>query len=224
MTKQRYFCLVLCAAMIAVLGFSVLAQEKNVLPELSVSKIKLGDRASARVFLEGYSARKQDDGRPAFFFYNKFGTQVMKLTGASYEDPFFIMEIEVFAVDKSYQTQHYVAEKIGFFQTEKKIFIGYQQSAASMLIGLPGVTRNDQIGPKDVIKKKGEPTERIKTGDDETVTYNLANVELPDESDATKTSRFSYFARYEFHKNNLMKFTLKISSDKEKNERLGLKL
>jgi hypothetical protein len=224
MTKQRYFRLVLCAAMIAVLGFSVLAQEKNNLPELSVSKIKLGDRASAKVFLERYSARRQDDGRPAYFFYNKFGTQVMKLTAASTEDPFFIMEIEVFAVDKSYQTQHYVAEKIGFFQTEKKIFIGYQQSAASMIIGLPGVTRNDIIGPKDVIKKKGAPTERVKTGDDETVTYNLASVELPDENDANKMTRFSYFARYEFHKSNLTKFTLKISSDKEKDERLGLKL
>lgn len=221
MTKQRYFRLALALAMIAVLGFSVPAQEKNNLPELSVSKIKLGDRASARAFLEGYSARKQDDGRPAFFFYNKFGTQVMKLTAASYEDPFFITEIEVFAVDKSYQTQHYVAEKIGFFQTEKKIFIGYQQSAASLLIGLPGVTRNDIIGPKDVIKKKGEPTDRVKNGDAETVTYNLANVELPDENAVNKTSRFSYSARYEFVKNNLVKFVLKISPSKENEEKLG---
>lgn len=215
MTKQRYFRLALCVGVIAVLGFSVSAQEKNNLPELSVSKIRLGDRASAKGFLEGYSPRRQDDGRPAFFFYNKFGTQVMKLTAASVEDPYFIMEIEVFAVKKSYQTQHYVAEKIGFFQTEKKIFIGYQQSAASMIIGLPGVSRNDIIGPKDVIKKKGEPTERVKTGDDEIVTYNLASIELPDENAANKTSRFSYFARYEFYKNNLQKFTLKISTEEK---------
>ena len=215
MTKQRYFRLAFALAMIAVLGFSVSAQEKNNLPEMSVAGIKLGDRASAKAFLSGYSARPSADGRPNYFFYNKFGTQVMHLLGASFEDQYFITEIEVFSVGKSYQTQHYVAEKIGFFETEKKIFIGYQQSVASMIIGLPGVTRNDRIGPNDVVKKKGEPLERAKNGDDETVSYSMTNIELPDENAANKMSRFDYSARYEFYKNRLKKFTLKISGEEQ---------
>ena len=131
----------------------------------------------------------------------------MKLIGVSTEDPYFITEIEVFAVGKSYQAKHYVAQKIGFFETENKIFIGYQQSVASMLIGLPGVTRNDMVGPKDVLKKKGEPTEHNKTGDDETVTYKLPDIEL---KEGDKTTRFDYTADYEFHKNKLKKFSFKI--------------
>ena len=210
MTRQRYFRLALCLCLITALQFLYAAHAQTKNPEMSVAGIKLGDRASAKAFLADYTPRQLDgdDKRPAFFFYNKFGTQVLKLVGASQDDPYFITEIEVFSVGKSYQTKHYVAQKIGFFETENKIFIGYQQSVASMLIGLPGVSRNDMVGPKDVIKKKGEPTEHNKTGDDETVIYNLPDIQI---ADGDKTNRFQYTANYEFHKNKLKKFSFKIA-------------
>jgi hypothetical protein len=221
MKKQRYYCLAVCLSIIAVLGFNARAQENKLKPELTVAGVILGNRPSAKTFLTGYSPRQTEDKRVAYFFYNKYGTQVMKLVAASAEDPFYITEIEVFAVGRSYQTQHNVQEKIGFFETESKIFIGYQQSVASMIIGLPGVTRNDQIGPKDVIKKKGAPTEQTKTGDDETIIYNLPGIDLPDEKDLSKTVRYDYEARYEFSKNKLKKFNLKISAPKTGDEKPG---
>jgi hypothetical protein len=186
---------------------------------MSVAGIGLGDRESARAFLADYSPGMLEDGRPAYYFYNKYGTQVMKVTAASFEDRFFVTEIEVFSVGRSYKKGHYHAEKIGWFITESKIFIGYKQSVRSMLIGIPNVSRGDMIGPKDVVKKKGEPTGREKTGERETVTYDLPDVEIKDETTENKTKRFSYFARYEFNKNKLKKFTLKISPRSESEEK-----
>lgn len=205
MTKQRYCRLAMCLAMIAVLGFYASAQEANIQPELSVAGIKLGDRDTAKAFLSGYSPRKTDDGRVAYFFYNSYGTQVMKLTAASAEEPYFITEIEVFAVGKSYQTQHYVADDLGVFTTESGIFIGYKQSASSMLFGAANKT-----GAKGLVKKLGAPTSQEKTGDDEIITYNLSRIKLPGE-----TAEFDYYARYEFSKNKLKKFIFKISSTKK---------
>jgi hypothetical protein len=201
MTKQRYFRLALCAGVIAVLGFNALAQGANTLPELSVAGIKLGDRESAKAFLNGYSLRKGADGRFAYFFYNSLGTQVMKLTAQSAEEPYFITEIEVFSVGRSYLEQHYVAKDLGAFTTESGIFIGQKASVSSVMFGVP-----NRIGPKDVVKKKGEPTNREKTGKDESIIYALANMKLP-------AGEFDYTARYEFSKNKLKKFSLKISSD-----------
>ena len=203
MTKQRYFRFALCAGVIAVLGFSALAQEKNTLPELSVAGIKLGDRDSAKAFLNGYSMRKQDDGRFAYFFYNEFGTQVMKLTATSAEEPYFITEIEVFTVGRSYQEQHYVAKDMGAFTTESGIFIGQKASVSSVMFGVP-----NRIGPKDIVKKKGEPSKQEKNGKDETIMYALPNIKL-------SGGEFDYDARYEFSKNKLKKFSLKIV-EKEK--------
>ena len=207
MTKQRYCRLTFGLAMIAVLQFLLVfaaqAQDAKALPELSVAGVKLGDREKAKAFLAEYQPRRGDDGRPNYLFYNKFGTQVMRLAAASYDDPYFIMEIEVFAVGKSYQTKNFVADKIGFFETESKIFIGEQQSASSLIFGVA-----NRIGAKDLVKKKGAPTEQIKTDDRETITYNLSGIELSGES---KTNRYDYSARYEFYKNRLKKFTLKIS-------------
>jgi hypothetical protein len=205
MTKQRYFRLALCVSVIAVLGFSALAQEKNTQPELSVAGIKLGDRESAKAFLTGYSMRKQDDGRFAYFFYNSYGTQVMKLTAKSAEEPYFITEIEVFTVGRSYLEQHYVAKDLGTFTTESGIFIGQKGSVSSMVFGVP-----NRIGPKDIVKKKGEPTDKKKIGKAETITYASPNIKLPG-------GEFDYTASYEFSKNKLKKFSLKISA-KEKSK------
>lgn len=215
MLKQRYYSRTLFAAMIAVLlfAFEINAQEKIATPELSVSGIKLGDRASAKAFLTGYSPRTEPDGRPAFYFYNKFATQVVKLTSKSFDDPYFITEIEVFAVGRSYQDRHFQTEKIGYFTTENGIFIGFRQGALSIIVGIPGVDRRERIGPNDVIKIKGSPNDRVKTGDEENVTYGLARIELPDEVAAGKINAFNYSASYKFNKNKLRRFVISISPE-----------
>ncbi|CAN5483344.1 hypothetical protein BH10ACI1_BH10ACI1_17760 [soil metagenome] len=201
MKKQRYFRIALGATMIAVLGFSVLAQ-KNL--DLSIAGIKIGDRDSAKAFLEGYSSRQSDDGRPVFLFYNKTGTEVLKLISVSQEDRYFITEIEIFTVGQSYQNRLYIAEKFDSFETESGVFLGLRQSATSLLFGIP-----NKIGPKDLMKKKGEPKARVKDDKREVLSYDSNSLEL-----ANETNKFNYSASYEFYKNTLKKITLKISADK----------
>jgi hypothetical protein len=212
MLKQRYYRLALGLAMIAVLGFTGQAQEKSAEPALSVVGIKLGDRASAKAFLADYQARQGEDGRPIYYFYNKFANQVMKLTGASFDDRYFITEIEVYKVNKSYTNIHFQAEKIAYFKTEKDIFIGYKQSTASMITGIPNIDGKDMTGPKTVVKKMGAPTEDVKNEEKETLVYNLPNIEIADENG--KTNKFNYSAQYEFNEGKLKRFTLKIFDQK----------
>ena len=202
MQKQRYFRLAWCLAMIAVLGLSAGAQEKK--PDLSIAGVKLGDRVSAKAFLEGYSSRFGDDGRPIFLFYNKEGTEVLKFVSASAEDLYFITEIEIFSVGRSYQSRLYIAEKFDSFETENGIFLGLRQSATSVIFGVP-----NKIGPKDLIKKKGEPKARVKKDKREVLSYDFSSIEL-----ANEKNKFNYSANYEFYKNTLKKITLKISADK----------
>lgn len=192
-----------------IFGLQAFAQEKST-PELSVNNIKLGDRDSGKAFLTPYLPTTDENGRAAYYFYNYLGTQVMKLTAASFEDPYFLTEIEVFIVGKSYQKPHNYLEKTNFFVTESKIFIGYRQSVASMIIGIPNVSRNDRIGPKDLVKKKGEPTSTGKEGERDVITYNLPNIEIKDEKGASK--KYDYSARYEFRDKKLKRFVLKINS------------
>lgn len=224
MMKQKFFRPALCLVMVVffqtVSSFAIKAQEKPAEPELSVAGIKLGDRASAKSFLEGYAPTTDEAGRTVFYFYNGYATQVMKLTAASSADAYFITEIEVFSVDETYRKKHFQAKKIDYFTTEKGIFIGYRQSVASILL-FPGASRSDMIGPKDVIKKKGAPTEDVKQEKYEIVTYKLPGIELPDETASGKTKAFSYFARYEFFKNKLYKFTIKIFSPEENQKQLA---
>lgn len=210
MRKRRYCRLALCLAMIAVLGFNAAAQEKFSAPEMSVAGIKLGDRASAKAFLSEYAPTTDETGRPAFYFYNGYADQVMKITSASPEDLYFVTEISVFGIDESYQRKHFQLKKMTHFITESKIFIGWRQSVGSMLL-FPGVSRNEMVGPKDLVKKKGEPTARQKEGNQEIVIYNLTGVEIPDENSETKSRQFNYSAGFEFYKNRLTKFSLKLS-------------
>lgn len=202
MQRQRYFRLIWLLALIAVLGFNALAQEKSEKVDLSVAGVKLGDRVSAKAFLEGYSFRRGEDGRPNFLFYNKTGTEVLKLVSASAEDLYFITEIEIFTVGRSYQSRLYVAEKIDSFETENGIFLGLRQSATSLIFGIP-----NKIGPKDLIKKKGEPKARVKKEKREVLSYDLSGIEVASEAD-----KFNYSASYEFYKSTLKKISLKISS------------
>lgn len=210
MLRTRFFILTLCLAIFSIASAAVVsAQEKAIDPDLSVVGIKLGTRAGAKVFLDGYQARIGEDGRPIYYFYNKFANQVMKLTGASMEDRFLITEIEVYRVGKSYTAIHFQAEKIGYFKTEKDIFIGYKQSTASAITGIPNVDGKDMTGPKTVIKKIGEPTERLTEGERETLNYKLPAIEIADENG--KPGKYGYAASYEFNDGKLKKFVIKIS-------------
>ena len=217
MFQPRYFRPLLCAAMMTALTFfsnlAAAAQDQRVAPETSVAGVKLGHRASGREFLLQYLPTTGEDGRPTYFFYNKYATQIMKLTAASFDDPYFITEIEVYAVGKSYTTPHFVAEKIGHFMTEDRIFIGFEQSVKSMLIGIPGVSRGDMIGPKDIAKKKGEPDERLPLeADREAFVYKFPNLSLTDEKGAAQN--FDYTARYEFRKSKVKRIKLSIAPTK----------
>lgn len=198
----------LVAIAIIVLFVSGINAQNNVktTPDITVAKIELGNRQKAKdFFAKGYSPRKGDDGRPEYYFYNEFGTEVMKVVGASFDDANFITEIEVFAVGRSYQNKHFYLKDTSYFTTESDIFIGYRQSIASMLT-FPGVTRRDIIGPKDVIKSLGEPATRTAPEKDrEVFIYQIPNVKV-----AGEYGEFDYEAQYKFYKRKLKRFSLKI--------------
>lgn len=196
--------------LLAAFGVTALAQEaKTINPDVSVVGLKLGERAAAKTFLDGFQPRQTADGRPVYYFYNKNADQVLKLTAASFEDKYLLTEIEVYQVDATYRMPHFQAEKISFFKTEKDIFVGYKQSKASAITGIPNVDGKDMSGPKTIIRKIGEPTERVENGKQLTLVYKLPGLSLADE--AGKTGRFVYTARYEFYDNRLQRFILKIS-------------
>lgn len=197
-------------SVLLVFGSGILGQSKNSEPELIVAGIKLGDRASAKKFLGNYSAGTGDDGEPQYSFWNKFGNQVMQLHALSFDDPYFITKIEVFYAPASYMGRHYVLKDQGYFVTENDIFIGYRQSVASMIVGIPNVGRNDRIGPNDIVRKKGEPTSRTKEDKKEFLTYDLGKIDIEIEG---KKETVNYLARYETNKNKLRRFSFEISSE-----------
>lgn len=176
-------------------------------PDLTVARFELGGREKNREILtNGYSPRPGKDGRPEFYFYNEFGTQVMRLVGAAKDDPYFLTEIEVFAVDQSYRERHYQLKDTGSFETASGIFIGFRQSVASMIL-FPGVTRRDIIGPKDVVKIKGEPDERGQTPDKGVYfVYKIPQITI-----AGADGNFDYEARYDFYKKKVTRLSLKIA-------------
>jgi hypothetical protein len=212
MLKRMNFLAVFCLAtlmLFAVAGIASAQQAKTVSPDLSVAGIRLGERRAAKAFLENLQPTMNDDGRPAYYFFNKSGTQVLKLTGASFDDRFLITEIEVYKVGTSYKRGHFQAEKIEYFKTQNDIFVGFKQSMASAITGIPNVDGKDRTGPKTVARKIGEPTERLTEGERETLIYRLPEIEIADETG--KSAKFSYAAQYEFNDDKLKKFTLKIS-------------
>lgn len=194
MKKQRFFRLVFCLAMMTVFSFTAKAQEKF---DFSVANVKLGDRDSAKAFLEGFSSRRDAQNRPVYMFFSKNGWEVLKLVAASEKDEYFITEIEVFSVGRSYQERHYIAEKFDSFETENGIFLGLRQSASSLIFGIP-----NKIGPKDLVKKKGEPKARLEKDKRDILVYESANY---------GADKLNYSASYEFYKSTLKKITLKIS-------------
>lgn len=194
-------------AVASLIAFStVLFAQTKATPEMSVAGIKLGDRESAKKFLDGYQPRTEE-GTCTYYFYSSRGTVVMKLTAASCEDKYMITAIEAFAVDETYTKKHFVADDLGHFVTENGIFIGFRQSgsglAMAMIVGVPNVGRRNMIGPKDLVKIKGEPTERAKDGKIETVKYSIDDVAVGD-------AKYKYSGRYEFNGKELIRFEVRI--------------
>ncbi len=202
--------LILCSAFLA-----VPAQVKRPAPDISVAGVKLGDRESAKAFLGEYQMRT-DGGVPSYYFYNSRITSVLKLTAASFEDPYFVTEIEVYNVGKEYQQRHFVLDRIGTFATESGIFIGFRQKgkdlALAMIIGIPNVGRSNIIGPKDVVSRKGEPDERVKNGEEELFDYRVADFNLPNGDGKTS---YRYSAHYRFYERKLNRFSIKIEPIKK---------
>ncbi len=189
------------------------AQDSESTPEMSVVGVKLGDRESAKKYLlPGHLPRIDEEGRASYFFYNEWGTQVMRLTVVSVDDPYFVTEIEVMAVGESYRKKHYQDKENGLMMTENGIFIGFRQTAMNFIIGVRNAGKANTIGPGEVVKIKGEPETREKVGEKgEVFTYSISDVTLTDVD-----LKANYEARYEFAKNKLSKFSIKIAVDAEK--------
>lgn len=215
MKKQNYyrFALALLLFQIIFVSSGKAQNSGETKAEIGVAGIEIGNRESAEKFLkEGYSPRLEEDGRVAYYFYNKWGTQVMKLTANSLEDRYFITEIEVFRVSPKYRKNHFQAEDIKYFATECGIFIGFKQSAAFLIAGLENTGKINKFKPKNIISLKGEPAER--TTEDkksETLSYKIMNVKLAD-----STESLNYEETYEFYKDELKRFTLKIVMEQPK--------
>ena len=213
-TQKKYYIVVLLSVFVIfqfASNYSVKAQTPKTAPEMSVAGIELGSRESAKAFLKsGYQPRVGKDGRPTYFFYNKWGSQVMKLTAASFEDPYLLTEIEVFSVGEKYQERHFQAEEIKFFETENNIFIGFKQSTMYFIAGVKNKGSNNEITPKAVVEMKGEPSKRADTDKNrEVLSYSIADVKVPGEK-----AEADYQADYEFYKKKLKRFSIKLVLDK----------
>ncbi len=217
MQNQKYYRLAVFSAfflLLQVVNFSTAqAQESKQKPEMSVVGIELGNRESAKKYLlPGHAPRVQEDGKASYFFYNEWGTQVMRLTVASVDDPYFITEIEVFSVGETYSKRHYQDKEHGLMMTENGIFIGFRQTAMNLIVGIRNAGKPNMIGPGEVIDLKGEPKERVKAEENrEVLTYEISDIKLSDENLTA-----NYEARYEFYKKKLKRFSLKINLEKEK--------
>ena len=190
--------------LIGALSFSAVlisdAQEGS--PEPSVMGIELGNRASAEKTLSGYGPTFGTNGLPNYFFYNKFATQVLHLTAASWDDRYLITEIEVYSVGSGYQRKHFQLKDVGFFTTGSGLFIGYKQSATGLLMGF-AIGVNDpggrsQVKSGRVEKLFGEPSERVEDGDDAAFVYDRRDAVLKDIPGSD-----GYKATYVFHKGKL---------------------
>lgn len=180
-------------------------------PDTEVSGVRLADRASAKAFIGGFQPRFGEDGRPVYYFYNRLGDQVLKMTAASFEDRYFLTELEVYRVGKSYTAAHFQTDKIGIFKTDNDIFTGYKESLTASIIGVPNLDGKARAGVKTVIKKLGDPQERKVEGDSEILIYNRETVDFPDEKSPGAKLSFGYDARYEFREGKLKKFWFRIT-------------
>lgn len=178
------------------------AQEGNLnSPEMEVAGVRLNDEESGRAFLSKYSPRTGANGQPVYYFYNKYATEVLKLTGFSAKQPQLIVSAEVYAVGKSYQEQHFQINNITSFATESGFFVGVRQSAKSLIFGVAEKTDTEKI-----VKLKGKPDEINKNDKREILTYNLNELIVTRGTQQIKIPR--YVAVYEFNKDKLKKFSI----------------
>jgi hypothetical protein len=199
------------AAIVLMIGSltAVRAQnDKKYLTDMGVAGLKLGDRDSGKLFLSEYQPRIGVDNLPRYYFYNGLGTTVMTVTTASREDPYFVTEIEVMAVGKSYRERHFYLKDTNYFATESGVFIGFRQSGgakvAALLVGVPNISRGNMIGPNDIIRKKGEPTSRGTIDGRETFEYQVDSIKLvPDDG-----AEYAHTSQFEFKDRKLKKFRL----------------
>jgi hypothetical protein len=187
-----------------------LAQQRVAGPDLSVAGVKLGDRISGKAFLGKFQPRTSEGGTPSYYFYNKNANTVMKITAASFDDPYFVTGIEVFWVDKTYTNRHFYLDKIENFETESGVFIGSRQSgrgiAATLIIGSPMPLGVNHVSPKDILRRKGVPTSQSRNGKKETLDYHIESIDV-NTQDALK---FGYAAQYQFERGWLQRFSIKL--------------
>jgi len=186
------------------------AQTARPAPEKCVAAFCLGgDEAAAKTKLQGFSPRYDNPlHQPKYFFYNEYGNQVMSVTGYSKERPYLIVGIEAFAVDDSYQTKHFQMKDTAAFTTESGFFIGLRPSTSSMIFGIPNET-----GPKEVIKKKGQPDFDQKPDKFRIVRYKLGETEKSSAPMPKNVKLGSYTAEYRFYKNNLRHFIIALDTN-----------
>lgn len=184
-------------------AMSVKAQKNENLPEIEVAGIRLNDEKSGRTFLSKYAPRSSPSGQPVYYFYNKYATEVMKLTAFSDKHPHLIVEAEIYSIGKNYREQHFQVNEINSFATESGFFVGVRQSAKSLLFGVAEKTDKEKV-----IKAKGEPDEITQKEKREVLIYKIADLTLMQNEKAIKFSR--YTANYEFYKDTLKKIQIKL--------------
>ena len=179
-------------------------------PEMSVVGLRIGDEESAKKILQNYSPRYDNErNQPQYSFYNNYGNQVMTVTAYSKERPFLIVGVEVFAVGESYLKKHFQMKEYNSFMSESGFFIGARPSATSLMFAIPNVT-----GPKEVMKRKGEPKADETEGKVRTLKYEIGSVRELENLEATlKEVDFgAYMAEYRFYKNKLSRYSIFVNS------------
>ena len=207
---KSIFYAVLCCVLIVSAANSAFSQTAQSEPEMSVAGIRLGDEASAKTVLQNYSPRYDNErSQPQYFFYNGYGNQVMSVTAHSKERPFLIVAVEVFAVGESYQKKHFQMKETNSFMSESGFFIGARPSVTSMVFAIPNVT-----GPKEIMKRKGQPQADEKSDKVRTLRYQFGAVkELEAQEAQVKDVDFgAYTAEYRFYKNKLSRYRLAVNS------------
>ena len=207
---KSIFYAILCCLLIVSAASSASSQLAPPEPELSVAGLRLGDEESAKNILRNYSPRYDNDlSQPQYFFYNNYGNQVMCVTAHSRERLFLIVAVEVFAVGESYQKKHFQMKETNSFMSESGFFIGARPSATSLIFAVSNVT-----GPKEVIKRKGQPQADEKSGKVRTLRYQSGTVKDLEAREAKlKGINFgAYTAEYRFYKNKLSRFSIAVNS------------
>ena len=207
---KSVFFVLLCFVLIVSAANQASAQAAQSEPELSVAGFRLGDEESAKNILRNYSPRYETDlNQPKYFFYNNYGTQVMSVTAHSKERPFLVVAVEVFAVGESYQKKHFQMKETNSFISDSGFFIGARPSATSLMFAIPNIT-----GPKEIIKKEGQPQTDEKTAKVRTLRYQFGTVkELEAREAKLKDVNFgAYTAEYRFYKNKLSRFSIAVNT------------